>query len=87
MAARFLTLADVTEVLNISAPQAYALVRSGELPAIQIGGRGVWRVEATELEAYIQRMYAQARSRAGTSVDAQDEEPVPAPGRGERPSD
>ncbi|HEY3436155.1 MAG TPA: helix-turn-helix domain-containing protein [Actinotalea sp.] len=64
MAARFLTLADVTEVLNISAPQAYALVRSGELPAIQIGGRGVWRVEASELEAYIQRMYAQARSRA-----------------------
>lgn len=64
MAARFLTLADVTEILNISSPQAYALVRSGELPAIQIGGRGVWRVEATELEAYIQRMYAQTRARA-----------------------
>ncbi len=63
MAARFLTLADVTEVLNISAAQAYALVRTGELPAIQIGGRGQWRVESTELEAYIQRMYAQARSR------------------------
>lgn len=64
MPPRFLTLADVTEVLNISSPQAYALVRSGELPAIQIGGRGVWRVEASELEAYIQRMYAQARERA-----------------------
>ena len=63
MAARFLTLADVTEILNISAAQAYALVRTGELPAIQIGGRGQWRVESTELEAYIQRMYAQARSR------------------------
>lgn len=64
MTARFLTLADVTEILNISSPQAYALVRSGELPAIQIGGRGVWRVEASELEAYIQRMYAQTRARA-----------------------
>ncbi|NCT91374.1 helix-turn-helix domain-containing protein [Cellulomonas sp. APG4] len=63
MAARFLTLADVTEVLNISSAQAYALVRSGELPAIQVGGRGQWRVEATELETYIQRMYAQTRSR------------------------
>lgn len=63
MAARFLTLADVTEVLNISSAQAYALVRSGELPAIQVGGRGQWRVETTELEAYIQRMYAQTRSR------------------------
>ncbi|WP_265521852.1 helix-turn-helix domain-containing protein [Oerskovia flava] len=63
MAPRFLTLADVTEELNISAAQAYALVRSGELPAIQVGGRGQWRVEAAELEGYIQRMYAQTRSR------------------------
>lgn len=63
MPARFLTLADVTEVLNISMPQAYALVRSGELPAIQIGGRGVWRVEATRLEEYIARLYEQTRER------------------------
>ncbi len=63
MSPRFLTLADVTEVLNISAAQAYALVRSGELPAIQIGKRLQWRVEATELEAYIERMYAQTRAR------------------------
>lgn len=66
MAPRFLTLADVQEVLNISAAQAYALVRSGELPALQVGGRGVWRVEATELEAYIQRMYEQTRARITT---------------------
>jgi len=63
MAQRFLTLADVTEELNISAAQAYALVRSGDLPAIQVGGRGQWRVEASELESYIQRMYAQTRQR------------------------
>ena len=62
MAQRFLQLAEVSEVLNISAAQAYALVRSGELPAIKIGGRGQWRVEATELEAYIQRMYAETKS-------------------------
>ena len=66
MAPRFLTLADVTEVLNISAAQAYALVRSGELPAIQIGGRLQWRVEASELEGYIQRMYHQTRARMET---------------------
>ncbi|MGA4777777.1 MAG: helix-turn-helix domain-containing protein [Cellulosimicrobium funkei] len=63
MPQRFLTLADVTDELNISAAQAYALVRSGELPAIQVGGRGQWRVEMSELEAYIQRMYAQTRQR------------------------
>ncbi len=61
MPPRFLTLADVAELLNISAAQTYALVRSGDLPAIKVGGRGQWRVEATELEAYIQRMYAQTR--------------------------
>lgn len=63
MSNRFLTLADVTEALNISAAQAYALVRSGDLPAIQVGGRGQWRVEATELEVYIQRLYAQTRAK------------------------
>lgn len=70
MAPRFLTLTDVMEVLNISAPQAYALVRSGELPAIQIGGRLQWRIEATELEDYIQRMYQQTRARIETEHDA-----------------
>ena len=54
---RFLTLADVAEVLNISAAQTYALVRSGDLAAIKIGGRGQWRVESSQLEAYIARMY------------------------------
>jgi excisionase family DNA binding protein len=56
---RFLHLSDVAEVLNISAAQAYALVRRGDLPAIKIGGRGQWRVEASALEDYIQRMYAE----------------------------
>lgn len=58
---RFLQLADVAEVLNISASQTYALVRSGELPAIKIGGRGQWRVEREALEAYIRRMYDETR--------------------------
>ena len=64
---RFLTLADVAEVLNVSAAQTYALVRSGELPAIKVGGRGQWRIEASELESYIARMYAQV---ARSSEDA-----------------
>ena len=58
---RFLTLSDVAEVLNISASQTYALVRSGELEAIKIGGRGQWRVERAKLEAYIDQMYDQTR--------------------------
>lgn len=61
MAPRFLTLTDVAETLNVSLAQVKALVRSGDLPGIKIGGRGAWRVEATVLEDYIQRMYAQTR--------------------------
>lgn len=56
---RFLTLADVAEVLNISTSQVYALVRNQELAAIKIGGRGQWRVERDRLEDYISRMYKQ----------------------------
>jgi len=58
VAARFLTLADVADELAISGSQAYALVRSGALRGIKIGGRGQWRVETSELEAYIKRQYA-----------------------------
>ena len=54
---RFLTLTDVAEILNTSSAQVYALVKRRELRALKMGGRGQWRVEATELENYIQRMY------------------------------
>lgn len=66
MNARFLLISDVAELLNISAAQAYALVRSGELPAIKIGGRGQWRVEREQLEAYIQRAYDDTRKFVDT---------------------
>ena len=62
MEPRFLLLADVAEILNIKPRQAYTLVHSGELPAIQIGGKGQWRIEVTVLEAYIARKYAETRA-------------------------
>jgi excisionase family DNA binding protein len=61
VAPRFLLLSDVAEILNTSAAQVYALVRSGDLPAIKIGGRGQWRVEASELERYIADLYERTR--------------------------
>ncbi|WP_300678524.1 helix-turn-helix domain-containing protein [Nocardioides sp.] len=63
---RFLTLADVAEVLNTSSAQVYALVRRGELPAIKLGGRGQWRVEATKLEEFIQGLYTETREFVDT---------------------
>jgi excisionase family DNA binding protein len=58
---RFLTLADVAEILNISASQAYALVRNGDLVGVKIGGRGQWRVERDQLERYIARLYDETK--------------------------
>jgi excisionase family DNA binding protein len=76
---RFLTLTDVAEVLNVSSAQVYALVRGGDLPAIKVGGRGQWRVEREQLEAYIQRMYAETAEFVSTHPltrdDSPDEEP------------
>jgi excisionase family DNA binding protein len=54
---RFLPLPDVAAELNVTDSQVYHMVRSGELPAIKIGGRGQWRVERARLEEYIQRKY------------------------------
>ncbi|CAN5547046.1 MAG: helix-turn-helix domain-containing protein [Nocardioidaceae bacterium] len=79
---RFLPLADVAEVLNTSVAQVYALVRRGELPAIKLGGRGQWRVESEQLEAFIVRQYSDTRvyikhhpwggSDVGEFIDAAD---------------
>jgi excisionase family DNA binding protein len=60
---RFLTLPDVAEVLNTSLAQVTALVRRGELRALKLGGRGQWRVETSELEAFIERMYEETQQQ------------------------
>lgn len=71
---RFLTLPDVCEALNISMSQTRALLRSGELEGIQIGGRGQWRVEEAKLDEFIERQYAiqrQARAQSSSSSSEQ----------------
>jgi excisionase family DNA binding protein len=60
---RFLTLGDTAEILNITPGEALDLVRTGELPAIRIGG-GIWRVERRVLESYIEGKYEEARRLA-----------------------
>ncbi|MFC5998591.1 helix-turn-helix domain-containing protein [Quadrisphaera sp. GCM10027208] len=71
---RFLPLSEVAEILNVSANQAYALVRSGELPAIKVGGRGQWRVEVSRLEEYIERKYAETAAMVARGAD--EDEPA-----------
>ena len=36
--------AEVARVLNVTVTQVYTLMRSGDLPALKIGKKGVWRV-------------------------------------------
>ena len=59
MAPRFMLLSDVATELNVSDSQVYHMVRSGELPAIKVGGRGQWRVERAKLEQYIEQKYTE----------------------------
>ena len=53
---RFYTLEQTARYLNVSKPQVYALVRSGDLPAIKIGGRGIWRVDRYQLDDWLERV-------------------------------
>ncbi len=59
MASRFLLISEVADELSITESQVYHLLRSGDLPAIKVGGRGQWRIERSQLEEYIQRKYTE----------------------------
>jgi excisionase family DNA binding protein len=61
---RFYRLEDVATILNVRVAQVYALVRSGDLPAVKLGGRGVWRVDRQQLEDYIERLHDETREWA-----------------------
>ncbi len=77
VARRFIPLTEVSEILDISAAQAYALVRSGDLPAIKVGGRGQWRVESAELEDYIARMYRETQTFVATHPFGRGDDELP----------
>lgn len=64
LADRFLTLADVAELLNVELDIVRELVASNELAAIRIGESGQWRIERTVLEAYIDDLYERRRREA-----------------------
>ena len=55
--------ADVARVLNVTVTQVYTLMRSGDLPALKIGKKGVWRVSRETLEAYLGDLERDARQR------------------------
>jgi excisionase family DNA binding protein len=79
MEPRFLQMSDVAEILSVSPSQVYHMVRSGELPAIKVGGRGQWRIERRKLEEYIERKYAETAAwvQANPLVLRDDQEDEP----------
>lgn len=53
----FLTIQEVAAYFQVGVAQVYSLIRSGELPAMKIGGRGIWRVDPERIEALVQRLH------------------------------
>lgn len=68
---RFLTIGQIAEELNVGVPTVRMLLKSGELRGMQIGGRGLWRVAAVDLEDFIAGAYRTTAERiaAGELVD------------------
>jgi excisionase family DNA binding protein len=58
---RFIDVDAVAKELAISRAQVYSLLRGGDLPAIQVGPKRVWRIERAKLEEYIERQYQATR--------------------------
>ena len=72
-------MSEVADELSVTLSQVYHMVRSGELPAIKVGGRGQWRVERDRLEQYIERKYTETAEwvRQNPLVGRDDEPDVP----------
>ncbi len=49
---RMMTIREVAEYLSVHEKTIYRLVKSGELPALRVGGQ--WRFEKKVLDAWIQ---------------------------------
>ncbi|WP_103061887.1 helix-turn-helix domain-containing protein [Actinomyces qiguomingii] len=58
---KFLTIAEVAEHLQLSAQGVRSLIQSGELPAIQVGARHLWRVPESAFDEYVERQLAATR--------------------------
>ncbi|WP_457966869.1 helix-turn-helix domain-containing protein [Arthrobacter sp. D1-29] len=73
---RFLTIEQAAEELNVSHSQIRALLKIGELRAIQVGGRGMWRIGVEDMEDYIAEAYRRTAERiaAGEIVDDGDQD-------------
>lgn len=70
---RFLTIEQVDLELNVEEPLVGAMLKTGELRGIQVGGRGAWLIGTNGLEEFIAEAYGKtgARITAGELSDAE----------------
>jgi excisionase family DNA binding protein len=59
-------LAQVADELNVKQSLVQGLIRTRELRAFQVGGRGMWRIGRQDVEDYI----AEAYRRTAERIDA-----------------
>jgi len=66
---RFLTVAEVAEIMRVSRMTVYRLVHSGELPAVRVGKS--YRVPQKAVDDYLRDSFVEPadRGRLGTSTD------------------
>ncbi|MFF2317971.1 helix-turn-helix domain-containing protein [Arthrobacter sp. NPDC058097] len=73
---RFLTIEQAAEELNVKASLIRGLIKTGELRALQVGFRGMWRIGRQDVEDYIAEAYrrTEARIAAGELEDGAEAE-------------
>ncbi|WP_163165406.1 helix-turn-helix domain-containing protein [Arthrobacter sp. Alg241-R88] len=75
---RFLTIAQAAEELNVNQNQIRALLRTGKLRGIQVGGRGMWRIASNDIEDFIAEAYRRTAARI-VAGDFENEEELDTP--------
>jgi excisionase family DNA binding protein len=58
---RLLTLSEAAQLLQVSTRTLHRMIRSGDLPALKVGGQ--WRLRETQLQQWLER-------RETSAVDA-----------------
>lgn len=51
------SVSTAAEILAVSVSHIYALIRSGELPALRVGRRGPWRINTATLANFVSHRY------------------------------
>ncbi|MEQ7736111.1 helix-turn-helix domain-containing protein [Escherichia coli] len=72
---RFLTIEQAADELNVTVSLIRNLIRTGELRALQVGARGIWRIGVQDVEDYIAEAYRRTAERIAAGELNAEEDP------------